>query len=73
MVADTKDLTQLFSVGSNDSSPEIGEIRRKKTSNSEMTTYDVVAHINTNNKKIKIIDKTLSASEIDFIRSHFSK
>lgn len=73
MVADTKDLNQIFSFGSNDSSPEIGEILKKKKSNSEITTYDVVAHINTNNKKIKIVDKTLPASEIDFIRSHFCK
>lgn len=31
MRKDSKDLTEIFSVGSNDSNPSIKEIRRKKT------------------------------------------
>ena len=31
MIKDNEDVSEIFSVGSNDSSPQIGEIRRKKT------------------------------------------
>lgn len=75
MRKDSKDLTEIFSVGSNDSNPSIGEIRKKikhiKDSN-DVTTYKVVAHIMAN-KKIKLLDKTLSKAEIDFIKQQFCK
>lgn len=74
MRKDSKDLTEIFSVGSNDSDPSIGEIRKKiKNKNSNnVTTYIVVAHIITN-KKIKLLDRTLSKEEIKFIKSNFCK
>lgn len=75
MEIDNKNLAETFSAGSNDSDPSIGEIRKKikqKKSRNDVTTYKVVAHI-TANKKIKILDRTLSKAEIDFIRSNFCK
>lgn len=73
MRKDSKDLTEIFSVGSNDSDPSIGEIQKKiKNKNSNnVTTYIVVAHIITN--KIKLLDRTLSKAEIKFIKSNFCK
>lgn len=70
-----KNLAETFSASSNDSDPSIGEIRKKikhKKSNNDVTTYKVVAHIMAN-KKIKLLDKTLSKAEIDFIKSNFCK
>lgn len=75
MEINNKNLAETFSAGSNDSDPSIGEIRKKikhKKSRNDVTTYKVVAHI-TANKKIKILDRTLSKAEIDFIRSNFCK
>ena len=69
-----KDLIEIFSVGSNNSDPSIGEIRKKiKNKNSNnVTTYIVVAHIE-KNQKIKITDKSLSPAEIDFIQHQFGR
>ena len=75
MEINNKNLAETFSAGSNDSDPSIGEIRKKikhKKSRNDVTTYKVVAHI-TANKKIKILDRSLSKAEIDFIRSNFCK
>ncbi len=75
MRKDSKDLTEIFSVGSNDSNPSIKEIRRKKTdknSSSDIATYEVVAHIE-KNQEIKIEDKSLSPAEIDFIQHQFGR
>ena len=75
MEIDNKNLAETFSAGSNDSDPSIGEIRKKikhKKNRNDVTTYKVVAHI-TANKKIKILDRTLSKAEIDFIKSNFCK
>ena len=74
MEIDNKNLAETFSAGSNDSDPSIGEIRKKiKNKNSNnVTTYIVVAHIITN-KKIKLLDRTLSKAEIKFIKSNFCK
>ena len=71
---DSKDLTEIFSVGSNDSDPSIGEIRKKikNKNNNNVTTYIVVAHIE-KNQKIKIKDKSLSPAEIDFIQHQFGR
>lgn len=62
MKINNKNLAETFSASSNDSDPSIGEIRKKikhKKSNNDVTTYKVVAHIMAN-KKIKLLDKTLS-------------
>ena len=75
MEIDNKNLAETFSASSNDSDPSIGEIRKKikhKKSNNDVTTYKVVAHIMAN-KKIKLLDETLSKAEIDFIKSNFCK
>lgn len=75
MEINNKNLAETFSAGSNDSDPSIGEIRKKikhKKSSNNVTTYKVVAHI-TANKKIKILDRTLSKAEINFIKSNFCK
>ena len=74
MRKDSKDLTEIFSVGFSDSNPEIGEVRKKinKDKSNEITTYKVVAYI-ANNQKIKIEDKSLSPAEIDFIQHQFGR
>ena len=65
-------LAELFSASKTDS--EHTEIRRKNQnkSNGNITTYDVVAHIEKNNQ-LNILDRQLSESEIDFIRRKFCK
>lgn len=64
-------LAELFSASKTTGS-EHTEIRRKNQnkSNGNITTYDVVAHIEKNNQ-LNILDKKLSNSEIDFIQRQF--
>ena len=69
-----QELNEIFSVGSNDSNPAIGEIRKKlKTQSSNVTIYKVVAYTckKSGVVQIKIIDSTLTKAERSFIKKNF--
>ena len=69
-----QELNEIFSVGSNDSNPAIGEIRKKlKTQSSNVTIYKVVAYTckKSGIVQIKIIDSTLTKAERSFIKKNF--
>lgn len=73
MGKDINYLAELFSASIAPGS-KTKEIRKKNQSQSKgnITTYDVVAQIE-KNQKLKVLDKKLSSAEIDFIRRQFCK
>ena len=73
MANTTQNLSEIFSLSTNDSDPLTKEVRKKMEQTSFSTVYRVVAFIKKLDKKIEIeiLDPTLTIAEKNYIKKNF--
>ena len=71
MANTTQNLSEIFSLSTNDFDPLTKEVRKKMEQTSFSTVYRVVALIKKLDKKIEILDPTLTIAEKNYIKKNF--